>query len=256
MTLVRDLIDIPERVHRDDFVLRLAEGVTRPGERCGRTSSRSSSRTPSTGPWPDPRRAGVWHQQGCLPARDLRELVGEQVPGAEQLGFADVLQWWEARFERITLEDGNLPEIASHSAPAERGVTPGAGSRLRRDLEGSAGGVRDAPDAARGPGDVPQVYPFSPALVETLIAVSSARQRERTALKVMFQLLVDREALALGELVPVGDLFTPSPKATSRSSSGCATTSRTPAACTGRSCCRSSSAATAFRRRRLRTQTG
>ena len=31
-TLIRDLIDIPERVHRDDFVLRLAEGVTRPGE--------------------------------------------------------------------------------------------------------------------------------------------------------------------------------------------------------------------------------
>ena len=31
MTLIRDLIDIPERVHRDDFVLRLAEGVTNPG---------------------------------------------------------------------------------------------------------------------------------------------------------------------------------------------------------------------------------
>ena len=32
MTLIRDLIDIPERVHRDDFVLRLAEGVTNPAE--------------------------------------------------------------------------------------------------------------------------------------------------------------------------------------------------------------------------------
>ena len=32
MTLIRDLIDIPERVHRDDFVLRLAEGVARPDE--------------------------------------------------------------------------------------------------------------------------------------------------------------------------------------------------------------------------------
>ena len=41
-----------------------------------------------------------------------RELAGEQVTGALQLGFADVLQWWEARFERITLEDRNLPEIA------------------------------------------------------------------------------------------------------------------------------------------------
>ena len=53
-----------------------------------------------------------------------------------------------------------------------------------------------------------QVYPFSPALVQTLIAVSSVLQRERTALKVMMQLLVDhRDTLELGEIIPVGDLF-------------------------------------------------
>lgn len=52
------------------------------------------------------------------------------------------------------------------------------------------------------------VYPFSPALVQTLVAVSSMLQRERTALKVMKQLLVDqRETLKLGDVVPVGDLF-------------------------------------------------
>lgn len=32
MTLIKDLIDIPERVQRGDFVLRLAEGVNRPEE--------------------------------------------------------------------------------------------------------------------------------------------------------------------------------------------------------------------------------
>lgn len=53
-----------------------------------------------------------------------------------------------------------------------------------------------------------KVYPFSPALVQTLIAVSSVLQRERTALKVMMQLLVDqRDTLQVGDLVPVGDLF-------------------------------------------------
>ena len=53
-----------------------------------------------------------------------------------------------------------------------------------------------------------KVYPFSPALVETLVAVSALLQRERTALKVMLQILVDRrETLDLGEIVPVGDLF-------------------------------------------------
>jgi hypothetical protein len=49
--------------------------------------------------------------------RDLRELVGQHVPGAERLGFADVLRWWEGRFHTITLEDRNLP---AHEA--RRGV--------------------------------------------------------------------------------------------------------------------------------------
>jgi hypothetical protein len=53
-----------------------------------------------------------------------------------------------------------------------------------------------------------KVYPFSPALVQTLIAVSSVLQRERTALKVMVQLLVEqRDVLNVGDIVPVGDLF-------------------------------------------------
>ena len=32
MTPIREFIDIPTRVHRDDFVLRLAEGVAQPAE--------------------------------------------------------------------------------------------------------------------------------------------------------------------------------------------------------------------------------
>ena len=48
-----------------------------------------------------------------------------------------------------------------------------------------------------------QVYPFSPALVQTLVAVSSVLQRERTALKVMLQLLVEqRDTLKVGDLIP------------------------------------------------------
>ena len=42
----------------------------------------------------------------------------------------------------------------------------------------------------------------------TLVAASSALQRERTALRVMLQLLVDRrDELTVGDLVSVGDLF-------------------------------------------------
>src|SRR5262249_15111879 len=45
--------------------------------------------------------------------RDLKDLVGEFFTGAEQLRFADVLNYWEARFSTIRLEDRNLPAIAS-----------------------------------------------------------------------------------------------------------------------------------------------
>ena len=52
------------------------------------------------------------------------------------------------------------------------------------------------------------VYPFSPALMQTLVAVSSALQRERTALKIMLQLLVNRrDTLRLGDVIPLGDLW-------------------------------------------------
>ncbi len=142
--------------------------------------------------------------------RDLRELVGEQVTGALKLGFADVLQWWEARFERITLEDRNLPEIAARrllrprNEAARRQIDDAytQTEKVRRDVFETLLTPRADTAAFR------KVYPFSPALVETLVAVSSLLQRERTALKVMLQILVDgRETLDLGEIVPVGDLF-------------------------------------------------
>ena len=142
--------------------------------------------------------------------RDLRELVGEQVTGALQLGFADVLQWWEARFERITLEDRNLPEIAArrllrprdHAAHQQIDSAYAETEKVRREVFETL--LTPRADSAM----FRKVYPFSPALVETLVAVSSLLQRERTALKVMLQILVDgRETLDLGEIVPVGDLF-------------------------------------------------
>jgi cytochrome P450 len=44
--------------------------------------------------------------------RDLSELIGDSIPGAERLNFSDALQHWEGRFHHITLEDRNLPAIA------------------------------------------------------------------------------------------------------------------------------------------------
>lgn len=142
--------------------------------------------------------------------RDLRELVGEHIAGAEQLGFADVLSFWESRFHKITLEDRNLPKIA------EKRVLKPVSDEAREKLDHAFAETEktrreilqvlltDESDLT----SFRQIYPFSPALMETLVAVSSVLQRERTALKVMLQLLVDqRDTLELGQIVPVGDLF-------------------------------------------------
>ena len=142
--------------------------------------------------------------------RDLSELIGDAVPGAEKLNFSDALKHWEGRFHRITLEDRNLPAIA------EKRVLKCKSDAARDELNASfeqATKVREAVMnillTSEGDREMfRKVYPFSPALVQTLIAVSSVLQRERTALKVMMQLLVDqRDFLKVGDIVPVGDLF-------------------------------------------------
>ncbi|MGE3841404.1 MAG: phage resistance protein [Vicinamibacterales bacterium] len=142
--------------------------------------------------------------------RDLRELVGTQGTGAQDLAFADVLRWWEARFHTITLEDRNLPAIAERRVLRPR--SEAARIQLNEAFQKSTTVRKEVLDTLlTSTADremFRQVYPFSPALVQALVAVSSVLQRERTALKVMLQLLVDqRDTLALGDLVPVGDLF-------------------------------------------------
>ncbi len=143
--------------------------------------------------------------------RDLRELVGSHVPGAERLSFSQSLDWQQGRFGTITLEDRNLPAIVQ-----KRILTPkddGAKSQLdqafaqaHKQLKQSEKDILITQDfdleAFR------KVYPFSPALIEALVAVSGVLQRERTALRVLMQLLVhQRNTLELGQIIPVGDLL-------------------------------------------------
>ena len=142
--------------------------------------------------------------------RDLRDLVGENLAGSVQAQFSDVLRHWEARFHRITLEDRNLPAIAEKRVL--RPLNEAARLELKAAFESFLQVRKEVLDTlltSSADRDMFQkVYPFSPALVETLIAVSAALQRERTALKLMMQLLVDRRGdLELGQLIPVGDLY-------------------------------------------------
>ena len=144
--------------------------------------------------------------------RDLRDLVSEHAFGQDALTAADVLRHAEGRFDTITLEDRNLPVIAERrllrprSEQARQSIDD-AFAQVQRDLAGRDERdilLTDSGDLA----DFRRLYPFSPALVEALVALSGAMQRERTALKVMLQLLVDgRDHLQLGQLIPLGDLW-------------------------------------------------
>lgn len=142
--------------------------------------------------------------------RDLRDLVGDGMPGAEQLAFNDILRWWEARFDEIVLEDRNLPEIIK--GRLLRTKNGAADQELQESFTKTASIRREVLDILlTREGDkqsFEKVYPFSPALVQTLVAISNLLQRERTALKLMLQLLIqNRDRLALGDVIPVGDLF-------------------------------------------------
>jgi len=142
--------------------------------------------------------------------RDLRDLVGPGVTGAGKLNYIDFVRWNSGRFGTIELADRNLPVIAEKRVL--RPKTAAAGAEIDAAFQRTAtvrASVMNTLLTTDGDRKMfRQVYPFSPALIQTLVAVSSVLQRERTALKVLMQLLVDhRDTLAVTDLVPVGDLF-------------------------------------------------
>lgn len=144
--------------------------------------------------------------------RDLRELIGSHVLGPEAVSAMEVLRHAEGRFDSITLQDRNLPAIAEKRLLRPR--TEQARQRLDDAFEDVRAGLDERHERdvlLTDTGDLAafrRLYPFSPALVDALVALSGAMQRERTALKVMLQLLVDgRDDLQLGQLVPLGDLW-------------------------------------------------
>lgn len=143
--------------------------------------------------------------------RNLKDFLGGGSGGAERVALDDAFQWWEGRFERITLPMADLPEIvqkrllvptspsgelAIEAAIKKVRANPAAYKYLLTDEAGSSGV------------DFEKVYPFSPALVDAMIALSAIMQRERTALKIMSELLSHaRSELTVGDVIGVGDLF-------------------------------------------------
>ncbi|MGH3908941.1 MAG: PglY protein, partial [Pseudonocardiaceae bacterium] len=123
--------------------------------------------------------------------RDLRELIGTERTGAEALSFQDQLSYWDGRFSVVPLEDRNLPLIAER-----RILKPldGAVEQIDAAFQRTAALPAATRDVLLSDGtseSFRRTYPFSPAFMQTLVHVSSALQRERTALKLMQQILID-----------------------------------------------------------------
>lgn len=144
--------------------------------------------------------------------RDIVELVGDHLAGGDLQALREAQRFWEGRFGTIVLPDRNLPAIVRKrvvrpkDAAAERRLTD-AFDAMRRKLGSTAwqtllGDIGEGEEAFRA------VYPFSPALIQVLVGMSAALQRERTALKVLMEILVEHLGdFELGRLVAVGDLF-------------------------------------------------
>lgn len=149
---------------------------------------------------------------------DLRKWFADAgASGAEQEALDRAFQYQQGRFREIELGDDNLAEVAKARLlkpkdDAAQAVLDKAFADLTRRPE-VWDVLRDSlntDEKHRGASEAEfrLTYPFSPVLVSTLRNLSSVMQRERTALKVMQRMLVDRrDTLTVDDLIPVGDSF-------------------------------------------------
>lgn len=146
--------------------------------------------------------------------RALTDLIGRSSAGDQVEALENSLKYQSGRTDRvIALEDRNLPQIAQERVlkpkdDAARAVIDAAFANLPKGggawdvLLDSDGTTRADAQAFR------DLYPFSPAFLNTLVSLSSALQRERTGLKVLLELLSQRrDELTVGQLIPLGDLW-------------------------------------------------
>lgn len=156
----------------------------------------------------------VDHSTGQRPApifvfvarqRNLQEFFPDLVDEAK---IHEHLDHHSKRFEVTKLQDVELRHIVRgrvlrpKDAAAVAAVTAELAERHRKILPALSAG--DELDVAY----LRDVYPFHPALIEMLVDVTSLMQRERSALRLLYELLVlHYPTLPLGEFLPVGSAF-------------------------------------------------
>ncbi len=142
--------------------------------------------------------------------RDLSELVGDGGTGAERALIEETFGHHKSRFHTIELADSNLRAIIPRRVVVarsddDRERLEDGFADMWRSAKGALGTLQGG-DADKA--DFRQVYPFSPALIDALVALSDRLQRDRTAVRILVEMLVEHlPDLKLGEVVPVGDVF-------------------------------------------------
>lgn len=149
---------------------------------------------------------------------DLRRWFADSgASGSEQDALDRAFKHQEGRFSVITLGDDNLPYVANQRLLQPRDEH--AAATLRQAFKGIErrpavwdvllDGI-NTDETHRGADEkaFELTYPFSPALISTLRSLAGVMQRERTALKVMQRMLVERrDTLTVDDVIPVGDAF-------------------------------------------------
>ncbi|MFE0687894.1 hypothetical protein ACFV0Z_07115 [Streptomyces xiamenensis] len=144
--------------------------------------------------------------------RDLSQLVGSDILGSDVKNMEQALEYLKERVSVVNLEDRNLPDIIKERVLKPR---PGGEAVLDRAFAGVDKSGQLVKDVLLDGGGATQatwedfraVYPLSPALLNVLVALSGALQRERTGLKLVQQLLEKNADAAVGQLIPLGDLW-------------------------------------------------
>lgn len=112
------------------------------------------------------------------------------------------------RFELLELEDVELRYVCKERVLKRRRPTEveaALGTLVEQHKKIIPELIRNAAD---GEAYLRDVYPFHPALIEMLIDISTLMQRERTALRLLYELLVVHYPdLELGKFLPVGSAF-------------------------------------------------
>ena len=137
--------------------------------------------------------------------------------GATQQALEQAFAHQAGRFGSVRLGDENLPYIANKRLlqPADAEAVAALDTAFARpDRSPKVWDVLldgvNTDDQHRGSDSdaFKLTYPFSPALIDTLRSLSGQMQRERTALKVMQQILADNaDRLTIDNVIPVGEAF-------------------------------------------------